>query len=108
MTRSTQIGVKPTRRGGKRARGALAGPRREVVYIFDRKGDHGGLYWLLVLECGHAATRSRAKVGMATLMIRRLSEITAPKRVQCIHCEAGHPPGDPWTLIEAFGGPARP
>lgn len=115
-TKSTQVGVKPTKTGGpgsKRRPGPLDGPRREVVYIFEREGDRGGSYWLLVLECGHSATRPRVnpKDPLAALthaLFRPLSEKLAPKRVQCMYCGSGCDPCDPWALVEAFGGPKRP
>lgn len=97
----------------KRKPGPLAGPRRNVVYIFEREGDRGGSYWLLVLECGHSATRPRINysdpMGALThALFRPLSEKLAPKRVQCMYCGNGATQCDPWTLIKAFGGPARP
>lgn len=100
----------PTR---KRVPGTLAGPRRDVVYIFEREGDRGGSYWLLVLDCGHSATRLRLNTSdpLAALthaLFRPLAEKLAPKRVQCMYCGSGCEKGDPWVLIEAFGGPKRP
>jgi hypothetical protein len=91
----------------------LAGPKREVVYIFEREGDHGGTYWLLVLACGHSATRPRINyrdpaVALTHALFRPLSEKLAPKRVQCMYCGSGCEKHDPWILIEAFGGPKRP
>jgi hypothetical protein len=89
----------------------LAGPRREVVYIFEREGDRGGSYWLLVLACGHSATRRRVGPSepgeWAREMFRPLSEKVAPKHVQCMYCGSGCAEDDPWILIEAFGGPKR-
>jgi hypothetical protein len=115
MTRSTQVGVKPTKRGGKGSRkkpSPLSGPLREVVYIFEREGTRGGSYWRLVLACGHSVARSRVNpndsVAMISAMFRPLSEKLAPKRVQCFYCGSGNTPCDPWILIEAFGGPKRP
>lgn len=97
----------------KRTPSPLDGPRREVVYIFEREGDRGGSYWLLVLECGHSATRSRInpKDPLAALthaLFRPLVEKLAPKRVQCMYCGSGCTKQDPWILVEAFGGPKRP
>jgi hypothetical protein len=97
----------------KRKPGLLAGPRRDVVYIFEREGDRGGSYWLLVLECGHSATRSRLNysdpmVALTHALFRPLSEKLAPKRVQCMYCGNGASSCDPWILIKAFGGPERP
>lgn len=116
MTRSMQVGAKPSKTGGKGSRrksGPLDGPRREVVYIFEREGDRGGSYWLLVLKCGHSATRHRVnpKDPLAALtyaLFRPLSAKLAPRRVQCMYCGSGCEKGDPWVLIEAFGGPKRP
>ena len=96
----------------KRTPGPLAGPRRDVVYIFEREVDRGGAYWLLVLGCGHSATRPRINyddpTAVAHVLFRPLSEKLAPKRVQCMYCGSGSEKRDPWILIEAFGGPKRP
>ena len=90
----------------------LAGPMREVVYIFEREGERDGGYWRLVLSCGHSVARKRyvAKddTAMVHAMFRPLSEKLAPKRAQCFSCGMGSSPCDPWVLIEAFGGPKRP
>ncbi|HSX23387.1 MAG TPA: hypothetical protein VLE97_11490 [Gaiellaceae bacterium] len=90
----------------------LDGPRRDVVYIFEREGERGGAYWLLVLECGHAVSRSRINpkdsVAMISALFRPLSEKLAPKRVQCLFCGSGCEQRDPGVLIAAYGGPARP
>lgn len=87
----------------------LAGPMREVAYIFERTGDHGGGLWLLVLVCGHPVFRKRHVAdswsAMAHLMFRPLRELSAPKRCQCHFCESGVPTCDPAIMIEAFGGP---
>lgn len=88
----------------------LAGPRREVVYIFEREGDRGGSYWLLVLACGHSVTRHRPNPDPRKIMremLRPLSEKLAPRSVQCMYCGSGCAAGDPWVMIEALGGPAR-
>jgi hypothetical protein len=89
----------------------LAGPLRDVIYIFDREGPNGGFHWRLVLECGHGVTRPsrRAKdakdvSAIAQTMFRPLSEKLAPKRVQCHHCGSGAVRRDPWLLIKACGG----
>ena len=100
----------------KHKAGPLAGPRRNVVYIFEREGDRGGAYWLLVLECGHSATRARINysdqsspsASLTHALLRPLSEKLAPKRVQCMYCGNGSAKCDPWVLIKAFGGPERP
>ena len=96
-----------------RPKSALAGPLRDVVYIFERENDRSGGHWRLVLECGHSVARKRyvprkAFAGLVHLMFKPLSEKLAPKRVQCFYCESGAAPCDPWILIEAFGGPKRP
>lgn len=89
----------------------MKGPLRDVVYIFEREGDHGGAYWLLVLQCGHSSTRSRAGVkhplqAMTRLLLfRPLAGMTAPKRVKCFSCGLGQEKIDPAIAIAAFGGP---
>jgi len=84
----------------------LAGPLREVVYIFDRVGPRGGPYWRLVLECGHSVARKRHDpkdfAAVSHAMFRPLSE--SPKRVQCHDCGSGCEPQDPRVLIRLFGG----
>lgn len=95
-----------------RPKSELAGPLRDVVYIFECEGDRGGGHWRLVLECGHSVARKRyvAKdsVALVSALFRPLSEKLAPKRVQCFYCGSGSAFCDPWILIEAFGGPKRP
>jgi hypothetical protein len=90
----------------------LAGPLREVVYIFEREGDRGGGYWLLVLACGHFVARkrvvARSDTALMHLMFRPIEEKLAPRRAQCHACESGCAESDPWVLIEALGGPGRP
>lgn len=108
MTKSTQVGVKPRPRCGKGSRrqpSPLDGPKREVVYIFEREGTRGGRYWLLVLECGHFVARSRQNTDTPSALFRPLAEKLAPKRVQCHSCGSGGTPLDPWIMIQAFGGP---
>lgn len=89
-------------------RSELAGPVREVVYIFEREGTRGGAIWLLVLECGHPAARKRADSkgwsGIAQAMFRPLREKLAPRHVQCHHCGSGEPTRDPSALVRALGG----
>ena len=89
-------------------KGLLAGPSREVVYIFERKGSRGGGYWWLVLECGHAVIRRRVVArnwSAQVLLIRRpVEEMCAPHRVQCHYCGSGSPATDPVISIRAFGG----
>lgn len=92
-----------------RKKSDLAGPLREVVYIFEREGDRGGGYWWLVLACGHSVARKRYVVNslaaVAQLMFKPLREKLAPKRAQCHYCEAGCASRDPWATVKAFGGP---
>jgi hypothetical protein len=92
----------------RRSSNELAGPLREVVYIFDRNGVRGAAIWLLILECGHPVVRKRldSKMlsGLAQAMFRPLSEKLAPKRAQCHRCGSGAPALDPWHLIRALGG----
>ena len=92
----------------KRAPSELAGPLREVVYIFDREGTRGGAFWLLVLECGHSvARRQHAPVHWSVAvhaLLRPIEEKLAPKRVQCHYCGSGCEKHDPWILIKALGG----
>lgn len=93
----------------RRSKSPLAGPLREVVYIFEREGDRGGGYWWLVLGCGHAVARTRhvprGPNAMAHLMFTPISQKCAPKRVQCHYCGTGFPTGDPWALVKSLGGP---
>lgn len=83
----------------------LAGPLREVVYIFAREGARGGPYWRLVLECGHSVARKRHNPeNFPQTLFRPLSEKLAPKRVQCHYCGSGCAVQDPAVLIRLFGG----
>jgi hypothetical protein len=90
----------------KRAPSELDGPLREVVYILEREGTRGGAIWLLILECGHSASRKRVDPknwsALAQTMFRPFSEKLAPKRVMCHHCGSGEPKRDPAILIKAF------
>lgn len=92
----------------RRAPSELAGPMREVIYIFEREGMRGGAIWLLVLSCGHPAARKRTDpkswLTLAQAMFRPLSEKLAPRRVQCHHCGSGEPTRDPALLVKVFGG----
>jgi len=92
----------------KPRRSELAGPMRDVVYIFEREGTRGGAIWLLVLSCGHPAARKRTDPkswsALAQAMFRPLSEKLAPRRVQCHHCGSGEPTRDPAPLVRALGG----
>ncbi len=98
-------------RGGTRTRGPMAGPLRDVVYIFEREGERGGAIWWLILECGHAVARKRYEAKNWTaqvhMMFRPIEEKLAPKKCHCHYCDAGVPRADPWILVEAFGGPSR-
>jgi hypothetical protein len=83
----------------------LAGPLREVVYIFSREGPRGGPYWRLILECGHSVARKRYDPkNIAQSVFRPLSEKLAPQHVQCHYCGSGSSPCDPAILIKLFGG----
>jgi hypothetical protein len=88
----------------------LAGPLRDVVYIFERTGKNGGGLWWLVLECGHTVARKRFVANhwsaLVGLMLRPCEEKLAPKRCQCHSCAFGHEKVDPAVMIKAFGGPA--
>ena len=99
----------PPRARGKKSE-LLAGPMREVVYIFEREGKRGGAIWWLVLDCGHAVARkrysSKSWTAMVHLMFKPLSEKLAPRRVQCHSCGAGHEKVDPAIMIKLFGGEA--
>jgi hypothetical protein len=93
-----------------RPRSELAGPLREVVYIFEREGVRGGAIWWLVLACGHAVARKRYEAKSWTaqvhMLFRPIEEKLAPKRAQCHFCGSGCEKSDPWILIRAFGGEA--
>lgn len=96
-----------TRATSPRKKSELAGPMREVIYIFERTSTRGGAIWWLVLECGHAVARKRyaASPEMVHMMFRPLEEKLAPKRCQCHYCGSGSAKRDPALLIKAFGGP---
>ncbi len=106
----------PSRRSPRekspREKSLLDGPKRKVVYIFEREGDRGGGFWWLVLSCGHAVARKRyvprTDTAVVHAMFRPLSEKLAPRHAQCHYCGSGSAPIDPWISIEAFGGPKRP
>lgn len=85
-------------------RSPLAGPLREVVYIFAREGTRGGAIWWLVLDCGHAVARKRYEAKGWAAMFRPLKEKLAPRRAQCYMCGSGHEKIDPALMIVAFGG----
>lgn len=88
----------------------LEGPKREVVYIFEREGKQGGGFWMLVLACGHAVSRTRPPLstGRPYLLLRRIHTQLAPKRVQCHYCGSGSEKCDPWIMIKALNGGADP
>lgn len=80
---------------------------RDVVYIFERVGSHGGPLWLLVLECGHTAWRSRHDPRFhqfISAMFQPLSKKLAPKRCRCLHCGMGSDHRDPAEMIRMHGG----
>ena len=92
----------------RHSKSELAGPLREVIYIFEREGERGGGYWWLVLECGHSVARKRYVAkhwsAMVHLMWKPLSEKLAPRRAQCYSCGAGQEKLDPAVMIKLFGG----
>ncbi len=94
------------RRKARRVRSPLAGPMREVVYIFEREGERGGKFWWLVLECGHAVARSRHVATSFPAIAQAMFKPPelAPKRAQCHYCGTGCEKHDPALLIRAFGG----
>ncbi len=98
-----------SRATARREKSELAGPLRDVVYIFEREGERGGGFWWLVLDCGHAVARKRYAAksfhAQVHLMFKPLEEKFAPKRVQCHYCGAGSAKQDPWIMIKALGGP---
>lgn len=98
-----------SRATSRREKSELAGPMRDVVFIFEREGVRGGAIWWLVLDCGHAVARKRydAKSWTAVvhMIFRPLDEKLAPKRVQCHYCGSGLAKQDPWIMVKAFGGP---
>jgi len=95
--------VTVTKSPSHRKRDPLAGPRREVIYIFEREGSCGGPYWLLVLACGHAVSRRRHdSSNFVQTMFRPLSEKLAPRHVRCHYCGMGAEHRDPWILIQAL------
>jgi len=92
-----------------REKSELAGPMREVVYIFKREGVRGGAIWMLVLECGHFVARKRHEAKELSAIIHAMLEPIerrlAPRRAQCHFCGSGGEKCDPWVTIQAFGGP---
>lgn len=90
----------------------LAGPKREVVFIFEREGDRGGALWWLILSCGHAVARKRhptkGRGAAIHMLLRPLEEYLAPKHVHCHSCGLGSDQQDPAILIKAFGGGEAP
>lgn len=64
-------------------------PLRDVVYIeIARPGRNGGQPWLLTLECGHLAVRSRGNTKDTLRVAARLFKgpMFAPKRCRCVLC----------------------
>jgi len=53
---------------------------RKVTIAKSRLGAMGDLWWQLVLECGHSATRPKRRRG-------HRSDQPAPKRIKCIDCK---------------------
>lgn len=95
--------VAATKPPARRKRDPLAGPRHEVIYIFEREGSRGGPYWLLVLACGHAVSRRRHdSSNFVQTMFRPLSEKLAPQHAQCHYCGMGAKQCDPWVLIQVL------
>lgn len=80
------------------------GPFRKVVYIFEREGDAGGTFWLLVLDCGHHVFRPRHATTIASLF-HPMSRKLAPKRTRCHYCGTGAETHDPAVTIRMLGGP---
>lgn len=81
----------------------LPGPRREVVYIFEREGAREGRYWLLVLSCGHSVTRRRPSRRVDQAMFQPLRVKLAPHHAECYSCGDGAVKVDPQILIKFFG-----
>lgn len=92
----------------KRPRSELAGPVREVIYIFERAGARDGAFWLLVLECGHIVTRrrhvARSWTAIAQTLFEPIEKRLAPRHVQCHYCGSGCEKHDPAIFIRALGG----
>jgi hypothetical protein len=111
MTRprlNTSTTRRHTRATTRRKWNDLAGPLREVVYIFAREGPRSGPYWRLVLACGHSVARKRRSLkdfsALAQVMFRPLDKLLAPRHVQCHDCGSGCEQQDPRILIKLFGG----
>lgn len=72
-------------------------PWREVIHIREGVGSRGGLYWDLLLECGHLTFRSRPAFDAARFAGLCLAKDTdallahygAPKKCRCWHCGEG-------------------
>lgn len=77
-------------RGRPYVTGVLRNPFREVTHIeIAQPGRNGAQPWILTLECGHLAFRSRGNtrdklVHVARAMVRGIR--FAPKRVRCFLC----------------------
>lgn len=61
-------------------------PWREVVHIEDCIGGHGGDYWLLTLDCGHVAARTKPAFR-AWKIFDPIEKFLAPKCVRCAYCK---------------------
>lgn len=105
---STSSTRRHSRATAPRKRSDLAGPSREVVYIFEREGPRGGPFWLLILECGHSVCRTRRAAkdftGLVHALFEPLERRLAPRHAQCHCCASGLERQDPWILIGLFGG----
>lgn len=95
----------------KHAPSELAGPMRDVVYIFEGEGIRGGALWWLVLDCGHRVARKRHEAKSLSAIVHTMFEPIekrlAPKQAQCLYCGSGFEKRDPWVTIAAMGGPSR-
>ncbi len=74
------------------------GAWKTVVHIEDCVGVHGGLYWMLTLECGHFKSVRRPVVRDYWLMGEAIGASLgvkqpqyapkfAPKRLRCLMCK---------------------
>lgn len=86
------------KRGGRGSRTASEHPWRKVAWIgIDRDGPQGGHAWMLVLECGHLATR-RYVAPAPHRIFRKMP--SAPKRCRCLSCALETPRADPQVWID--------
>ena len=74
------------------------GAWKTVVHIEDCVGVHGGLYWMLTLECGHLKSVRKQVLRDFWLIGEALGKSTgmnlpkyaprfAPKRLRCLLCK---------------------